>query len=61
VAAAEFWFPRAAAIGSLGWDARQRGGLSDPFALRPSYLRASAAEEKRRQQHSPSSTTPPSR
>lgn len=46
VASADVWEPQATTVGRLGLAQWKAGAVSDPFALMPHYVRASAAEEK---------------
>ena len=49
LAPADLWWPRAADVGQLGWQALQRGEFLEPAELRANYVRTSAAEEKMRE------------
>jgi tRNA threonylcarbamoyladenosine biosynthesis protein TsaB len=46
VVASEYWTPRAATVGRLGWRTYQAGRRDDLWRLVPQYFRRSAAEEK---------------
>lgn len=46
VIATEFWQPQAEAVGSIAWQAYEKGHRDDVWKLAPNYYRLSAAEEK---------------
>lgn len=46
----EFWYPRAAQVGQIGWEQFELGLSVNARDCRPNYVRASAAEEKQAQE-----------